>query len=133
MMFSPLGTSTPVDTSTLANTSSLITSSLITSTLTNTSALANPTPAPTSVVDARGPNDGDDISIVEQPEIRKETPHTQPGWLENLLKNFYKVIVQQCSVRTRKAFDKNEVIKVCILKGAVKINRKLVKFTQLKL
>ena len=42
----------------------------------------------------------------------RHTQHTQPGWLENILKNFNTVIVQQCSARTMIAVAENEVVQV---------------------
>ena len=62
---------------------------------------------------------------MEQTDIQKDTPHTKPGWLENILKNFHKFIVMQCSARTRWAVDMNEVIKVCMIMGFIKIKTKL--------
>ena len=62
---------------------------------------------------------------MEQTDIQKDTPHTKPGWLENVLKNFHRIIVMQCSARTRWAVDMNEVIMVCMIMGFVKIQNKL--------
>ena len=45
----------------------------------------------------------------------RDTQHTQPNWLENLIRNFQTEIVQQCSARTRKAVENKEVIEVILV------------------
>ena len=44
---------------------------------------------------------------------RRETQHTNPDWLDFLIKNFKTEIVMDCSSRTVRAVVQNEVIKVC--------------------
>ena len=43
---------------------------------------------------------------------RRETQHTNPEWLDFLVKNFKTEIVMDCSSRTVRAVVQNEVIKV---------------------
>ena len=119
MLFSPGGTSTPVNTFSQSNPSSQAN----TSSQADTSSQANPSSQPNTSQEQ--PIIGEDISIVEQTDIQKDTPHTKPGWLENVLKNFHRIIVMQCSARTRWAVDMNEVIMVCMIMGFVKIQNKL--------
>ena len=49
---------------------------------------------------------------LSQPGSSRVTPHTQPDWLENLKKNFVAEIIEQCSVKTKNAFENNDKIEV---------------------
>ena len=50
----------------------------------------------------------DETSIKE----RKKTAHTDPGWLECILKNFKSEIINVCSSKTKKAVADNVFIDV---------------------
>ena len=44
----------------------------------------------------------------------KQSPHSNPTWLPDLLREFHKIIIANCSKRVRDAVDKNDNIMVGI-------------------
>ena len=57
------------------------------------------------------------------PKPTKQTPHTQPNWLNILNQNFQGLIIGECSALTRRAVEGNEVVKVSFTIGVISFGK----------